>query len=848
MQATFYTVDDDMNDIEIGTVDWDGTKATPSSPQGFLADVAKSVQNWSDPAGAMRELPKLYKSAYLRAAVKDDAAPQQFSESDWVECLLEPGSPDDFAEAVRLAFVETGDMKTALEIAEEARMIFSEESAILAAPTADDPDDEEYRLDLIAEIAAALHDGDEHLDFAEQWDEQKHPRGKGGKFVVKYSAEAYSAAKERVAGILKGGKGPDAHAELLKNLGLLSVKQLHALKKEYGLSASGPDKMALAGKIAERLRKGRDEAPKEEGPSYAEWAKAEREKNKKKAAEPVDEPQEAPSVPLPVETAPAEVPFTGIDANGHRWENGVQVAINPSTSVDILAATADNTSGETTSVPEDKTMDDHYKAFESRTQAKMAALAAEGADNKRLTDYWREVRRRPADFWTAESVEKINARVDEIAGEIRKAHQDAAAAAAKKSVAAAKKSAKIDEQIAAIDAAVGIKAKMGESTSGKPLLVLRGDTKPHRELIKKHGGDFWEKDRDGREDPRWTIAGPRKIAAFIKDILSDDAKAKADAQRASDREYAAKKASEKATRVNLNVPFSKKEIAKRLGAKWDADRRTWYAPTQAIAEAVNNALGTAKAAAPQAAELPRVAPEPLNPNVMYSSVPTREAAESFATATKADPDRLKNLVASFGRDIKADAKAESRQRSLGHGKRHQVEGGMPKVGDVLQGKSGPAMVVGVGKPEFISSDWIEDVDGWSQYPDGAGWYGHYESVPIERTPEELATFEAAEKAKREAAHHTEVIGQAFQWRDPNPQLERPEKVTSDDLTGEKFPGKSYSDDEYIIGPQKIWKLMYNGRDGDNWSASNAGSSVAVSVPYSDELAAAIRSTRSGAKS
>ena len=34
-----------------------------------------------------------------------------------------------------------------------------------------------------------------------------------------------------------------------------------------------------------------------------------------------------------------------------------------------------------------------------------------------------------------------------------------------------------------------------------------------------------------------------------------------------------------ASRVNLAVPFAQKDEAKRLGAKWDVAKRTWYAPS-----------------------------------------------------------------------------------------------------------------------------------------------------------------------------------------------------------------------------------------------------------------------------
>src|SRR4051812_13660947 len=33
-----------------------------------------------------------------------------------------------------------------------------------------------------------------------------------------------------------------------------------------------------------------------------------------------------------------------------------------------------------------------------------------------------------------------------------------------------------------------------------------------------------------------------------------------------------------ATRIDLDVPFTRKEEAKALGARWDANQRTWYAP------------------------------------------------------------------------------------------------------------------------------------------------------------------------------------------------------------------------------------------------------------------------------
>jgi hypothetical protein len=40
----------------------------------------------------------------------------------------------------------------------------------------------------------------------------------------------------------------------------------------------------------------------------------------------------------------------------------------------------------------------------------------------------------------------------------------------------------------------------------------------------------------------------------------------------------------RAARIYLDVPFAQKDTAKSKGAKWDAEKRKWYAPTAEIAE------------------------------------------------------------------------------------------------------------------------------------------------------------------------------------------------------------------------------------------------------------------------
>lgn len=71
--ATFYSLDDDGEDMKLGTVTWDGKKAIPApAKMPFLAEAAKEIAAQKDPAAAMKSLPAMYKSAYLRASVEGE--------------------------------------------------------------------------------------------------------------------------------------------------------------------------------------------------------------------------------------------------------------------------------------------------------------------------------------------------------------------------------------------------------------------------------------------------------------------------------------------------------------------------------------------------------------------------------------------------------------------------------------------------------------------------------------------------------------------------------------------------------------------------------------------------------
>lgn len=100
--------------------------------------------------------------------------------------------------------------------------------------------------------------GEKHLHhICKGWNKLDHPRGPNGRFIPKNSPEALASAKTAIERALHGRQNTESHRALVEHLVILSTGQLHALKKEYGLSASAEDKPKLVAKIADRLNKGR---------------------------------------------------------------------------------------------------------------------------------------------------------------------------------------------------------------------------------------------------------------------------------------------------------------------------------------------------------------------------------------------------------------------------------------------------------------------------------------------------------------------------------------------------------------------------------------------------------------
>jgi 2'-5' RNA ligase len=134
---------------------------------------------------------------------------------------------------------------------------------ILAALHGDDAlaafDDEGNGSSPVAESLAVLMSVPRFATLLEAWDKLQHPRGEHGRFIPRGSAEAVAAVHERVKKALAGDRSPTSARDLADHLSILTVKQLHDLKKSHNISASGPTVDSLRAKIADRLDRGRRE-------------------------------------------------------------------------------------------------------------------------------------------------------------------------------------------------------------------------------------------------------------------------------------------------------------------------------------------------------------------------------------------------------------------------------------------------------------------------------------------------------------------------------------------------------------------------------------------------------------
>lgn len=90
-----------------------------------------------------------------------------------------------------------------------------------------------------------------------------------------------------------------------------------------------------------------------------------------------------------------------------------------------------------------------------------------------------------------------------------------------------------------------------------------------------HGVRIIETCADGRRQERTVPAG--ETAGLLVD-MSDEAQAPSVPTRSNPKKSARSLSGMPSGSTLLAVPFAEKDTAKKLGARWNADRRSWYAP------------------------------------------------------------------------------------------------------------------------------------------------------------------------------------------------------------------------------------------------------------------------------
>lgn len=82
MKATFTALDDDGEDVDLGTITFKDGKASTESKHRPVREAVEMVNSSSDPEAAMRELPTHYRGAYLRCKL-------EYSHEDRIDAMAE---------------------------------------------------------------------------------------------------------------------------------------------------------------------------------------------------------------------------------------------------------------------------------------------------------------------------------------------------------------------------------------------------------------------------------------------------------------------------------------------------------------------------------------------------------------------------------------------------------------------------------------------------------------------------------------------------------------------------------------------------------------------------------------
>jgi hypothetical protein len=186
----------------------------------------------------------------------------------------------------------------------------------------------------------------------------------------------------------------------------------------------------------------------------------------------------------------------------------------------------------------------------------------------------------------------------------------------------------------------------------------------------------------------------------------------------------------------VKIPFDASDVreqAKKLGARWDGDRKEWAMPSAETLATVQALLAAAKDKAAQ------------------------QKAAANAAAAKTDDD----ILAESGRTVCGDRKSLT-GRLEGHGRRPWAEQSKPQPGDIRITVDGFRVLVLSSTVDFWSDQDQADFSP-SREP---GWYYTYTCVAVEPTADEAAddtTRAAGQADAEEIAAATEAVRKSVEY-------------------------------------------------------------------------------------
>lgn len=258
--------------------------------------------------------------------------------------------------------------------------------------------------------------------------------------------------------------------------------------------------------------------------------------------------------------------------------------------------------------------------------------------------------------------------------------------------------------------------------------------------------------------------------------------------------------------------FAVKDCLKKIGCKWDADRKQWWIGSGKQAE-LEGCIGSAskeyKEPTPQELEKRRcdgkveykgktyyvVGKSPAKGKLWltvldcsinfwalesdckwvkrYGNEQHEQTVGSIRrfidgkkrdeeAAKKAEVERkaasakpIEQLLSEAGRTLRDDGAAKGYTRYLGRSQGDAAD--LPLPGEILTTKGGPCMIASVNPAYRMTDDDIEDRDAWHDYPQGPGWYVHYDAVPVSATESEIAAQQAKQEAAAKDKRRGEII-------------------------------------------------------------------------------------------